>query len=89
MRQPPFIPTKIPGTHFCYRLSRTHGQSAAGRIRSIKKSNYLIENRTSYLPACSIVPQPTTLPRAPIIIFIFSIYIIIIIIIIITIHLYS
>jgi hypothetical protein len=28
--------------------------------------NYLIGNRTRYLPAYSIVPQPTTLPRAPI-----------------------
>jgi hypothetical protein len=42
------------------------GPYAAGRIRSIeKKSNNLIGNRTRDLPACSIVPQPTTLPRAP------------------------
>jgi hypothetical protein len=27
------------------------------------KFNYLIENRTRDLPACSILPQPTTLPR--------------------------
>jgi hypothetical protein len=31
-----------------------------------KKSNDLIGNRTRDLPACSIVPQPTTLPRAPV-----------------------
>jgi hypothetical protein len=30
----------------------------------IKNSNGLIGNRTFYLPACSIVPQPNTLPRA-------------------------
>jgi hypothetical protein len=36
----------------------------AARIRSIEKSNDLIGNRTRDLPACSIVPQPTTLPRA-------------------------
>jgi hypothetical protein len=30
-----------------------------------KKSNDLIGNQTRDLPACSIVPQPTTLPRAP------------------------
>jgi hypothetical protein len=30
-----------------------------------KKSNELIGNWTRDLPACSIVPQPTTLPRAP------------------------
>jgi hypothetical protein len=37
----------------------------AGRIRSIEKSNDLIGNRTRNLPACSRVPQPTTLPHAP------------------------
>jgi hypothetical protein len=55
----------IPCTHFCWRLSRSQGHSAAGRIRSNEKSNDLIRTRTSDLPACSIVPQPTTLPRAP------------------------
>jgi hypothetical protein len=35
-------------------------------FRSIEKSNDLIGNRTRHLPACSIVPQPTTLPHAPI-----------------------
>jgi hypothetical protein len=53
-----------PGTHFCWRLSRLQGHSAAGRIRSIEKSNDHIGNRTRYLPACRIVPQPTTLPRS-------------------------
>jgi hypothetical protein len=38
---------------------------ATERIRSIEKSNDLIGIRTRDLPACSIVPQPTTLPRAP------------------------
>jgi hypothetical protein len=41
------------------------GHSAAGRIRSIEKSNYLNGNRIRDLPACSMVPQPTTPPRAP------------------------
>jgi hypothetical protein len=36
-----------------------------GWIRSIEKSNDHIGNRTRDLPVCSIVPQPTTLPRAP------------------------
>jgi hypothetical protein len=31
-------PRKIPGTHFCYRLSRPHGHYAAGRISSIENS---------------------------------------------------
>jgi hypothetical protein len=57
-RRPPFFPRKIPGTHFCWRLSRPQNHSAAGRIRSIEKSNDLIWSRTRDLPACSIVPQP-------------------------------
>jgi hypothetical protein len=37
----------------------------AGRIRSIEKSNDdLIGIRTRVLPACSIVPQTNTIPRA-------------------------
>jgi hypothetical protein len=44
-RRPPFTLRKIPGTHFCYRLSQSQGHSAAGRIRSIEKSNDLIGNR--------------------------------------------
>jgi hypothetical protein len=43
--------------------SKSH--NAAGRIRSSEKSSDLIGNRTRDLPVCSIVPQPTTLPRAP------------------------
>jgi hypothetical protein len=34
-------------------------------LGQLKKSNDLIGNRTRNLPACSIVPQPTTLPRTP------------------------
>jgi hypothetical protein len=34
-------------------------------IRSIEKSDDFIGNWTQDLPAFSIVPQPTTLPRAP------------------------
>jgi hypothetical protein len=40
------------------------GNSAAGKIRSIEKI-HLIGTRSRDLPAYSIVPQPTTLPRAP------------------------
>jgi hypothetical protein len=35
------------------------------RIRSTEKSSYLNGNRTRDLPACSIVSESTTLPRAP------------------------
>jgi hypothetical protein len=45
-------------------LSRPQGHSAAGGIRSIEKI-HLVGTWTRELPACSIVPQPTTLPRAP------------------------
>jgi hypothetical protein len=38
------------------------GHSAAGIIWSNKKSNDVIGNQTSDLPACSIVPQSTMLP---------------------------
>jgi hypothetical protein len=50
---------------FLLEAESTPGHSAAGEIRSIEKSNDLIGNRTRDLPACGIVPQPTTLPRAP------------------------
>jgi hypothetical protein len=53
---------KIPGTHFCYSLSRPQGHSAAGRIRSTENSNDLIRNRTVHVFAFNTVPQPTTLP---------------------------
>jgi hypothetical protein len=59
----PLSSRKIPGTHFCLRLCRRQGHNAAGRIRSIEKPNDLIGIRTRDLPACSIVPHPTTLPH--------------------------
>jgi hypothetical protein len=63
----PLHPRKIPGTHFCQRLSRPQEHSAAGRIRSIEESND-IGNRTRDLPACDIVTEPTTLSCASIIV---------------------
>ena len=54
----------IPGTHFCYRMSRPQGRCAAGRIMSVGNSND-IGNRTRDLPACNAVPQPTVPPRGP------------------------
>jgi hypothetical protein len=38
----------------------------AGMIKSIEKSSDLIGIGTRELPACSVVPQPITLQRAPI-----------------------
>jgi hypothetical protein len=42
-------------------LSQLQCNSAAERIRSIAKSNDLIGKRTRDLPACSRLPEPTTL----------------------------
>ena len=57
-----YPPGNIPGTHFCYRLSRPQSHSAAGRIMSTKNSNDTTGNRTRDLPACSAVPQPNKPP---------------------------
>jgi hypothetical protein len=38
--------TDLHGTHFCQRLSRPLVHSAAGRIKSMKNSNYIIRNQT-------------------------------------------
>jgi hypothetical protein len=62
----PLLPREIPDTHFCQRLSRPQSHSAARRIRPIEKIQWPHRDRTRNLPACSTVPQPTTLPRAPI-----------------------
>jgi hypothetical protein len=42
-------------------MSRPKGHNAAGKLTQ----NPLTVNRTQDLPAFSIVPQPTTLPRVP------------------------
>ena len=59
MHRRPLTPGNIPGTHFWKRLSRSQGNSAAGRITSMKNSNDRIGNRTRDLPACSAVSEPT------------------------------
>jgi hypothetical protein len=55
----------IPGTHFYWSLSRSHGHSVAGRITSMKNHSDTIGNRTCHLPACSAVPKPTATLRTP------------------------
>jgi hypothetical protein len=42
--RPLFTPTKISGTHFCYRLSQPHGHNVTRRISSTEKSIDLIGN---------------------------------------------
>ena len=58
-----YPPGNISGTHFRQRLGQPQGHSAAGR--KMKNSNDTIGNRTSDLPTCSAVPQPTVPPRTP------------------------
>ena len=60
-----YPPGNIPGTHFCYRLSRPQGHSAARRIMSMKNSTDNIGNRTLDIPTRSPVPQQTAPQRAP------------------------
>jgi hypothetical protein len=48
----PLLPWNIRGTHFCYRLSRSQGHSATGRITSMKNSKDTLENRRGDLQAC-------------------------------------
>jgi hypothetical protein len=63
-----YPPGKIPGTHFCPRLCRPQGHSAAETIISMKWlkwwKNYPIGNRTRDVPARSAVPHPTAPPRS-------------------------
>ena len=44
--RPPLPLENVPGTHFCYRLSRPQGHSVTGRIMSLKNSNDSNGNRT-------------------------------------------
>jgi hypothetical protein len=50
-------PTHRP-PHFCQRLSRPQGHSAAGSIMSIKNYSDTIGNWSRDLAVCSAVPQP-------------------------------
>jgi hypothetical protein len=59
-----YPPEYIPGTHFCYRLSRPQGHSAARRIMSTKNSTVNIWNRIRNFPTRRAVPYPTA-PLSP------------------------
>ena len=59
-----YPPGNITGTHFCLRLSRPQGHSAAGRIMLMKNSNDTIGCQTRDLPARNTVCQPTA-PQLP------------------------
>jgi hypothetical protein len=57
-----YPPGNIPGTHFCYRLSRPQGYSAARGTMSMKNSSDAIRNRIHDLPNFSAVPHATVPP---------------------------
>jgi hypothetical protein len=63
--RPSLSPGRIPGTHFCYRLSRSQDHNTTGRIKSLKNSSDSIGNQTRDLPVCRTVPQPTAPLRTP------------------------
>jgi hypothetical protein len=66
MRRRPFTPRKIPGTHFCWRLSRPKGHGAAGRARHLSPSesdetspHYFILHLRLNVP-CGLFPSSFT-----------------------------
>jgi hypothetical protein len=65
--RPPFTPQEDYWYSFLLEVdvSRPQGHGDAGRIRSTEKI-HLIGARSRDLPANRIVPQPTTLQRAPV-----------------------
>jgi hypothetical protein len=57
--QTPLPAGNISATHFFQSPSRWQDHSAVGSIMSMKNSSNTIRKRTSYLPVCSALPQPT------------------------------
>jgi hypothetical protein len=51
-------------TYFCWRLSKPLALVRLEGLVKLKKYSDVIGFRTRNLPACSTVPQPTTLPPA-------------------------
>jgi hypothetical protein len=58
----PLPPQEESWYSFVFEAESTQGKSALERLGKLKKSNELIRTRTRDLPACSIVPQPPTIP---------------------------
>jgi hypothetical protein len=55
-------PSKIPGTHFCWRLSRPQGHSAAVKIRSTEKIHLIGTRMKDYLTENIIYYTDTVIP---------------------------
>jgi hypothetical protein len=65
-RRPPCTPQEDSLYSFMLEAESTRGPIVQVEgLDQLKKLNDLIGNRTRDLPACSIVPQPTTLPLVP------------------------
>ena len=60
-----YPPGTIPGTHFCLRLSRPQGHTAAEKDTLMKSSSENIGNRTHNLPVWSTAPQATAPQLSP------------------------
>jgi hypothetical protein len=52
-------------TRFCYRPSKPQGMLRPEGLRKFRNINDHASTRTCDLPACSIAPQPSALPRTP------------------------
>jgi hypothetical protein len=59
-----YPPRKIPGTHFCQRLSRPQGHNEVEKIKSMKNLKEPIGIWSRVLPTCNTVPKPAALLRA-------------------------
>jgi hypothetical protein len=64
MRRPPFTPQEYSWYSFLLEAVDPRAIVRLGGLGQLKNHD-LTGNRTRDLPDCSIVPQPTTLPRAP------------------------
>jgi hypothetical protein len=51
------------GTHYCFWLSKLQGLVRLEGLCKLKKFNDLIGSQIRNLPACSMLPRPTTMPR--------------------------
>ena len=57
--RPPLPPGHVPGTHFCYRLSRSQSHSAIGKTMSMENSNDSSWDRTSLVTVTYVIMHNT------------------------------
>jgi hypothetical protein len=61
----PFTLDRSPGTHFFNGYMKPGVIARLEELGTLRTFSYLTGFRARDLPACSIMPQPSTLPRAP------------------------